>query len=90
MTNLNELNNDAKNKAKDLYNEGKNEVESLTSQLANNACNLYEEGKKKINQIEDKVSDYSDELITKVKEQPLSSLLVAGGVGFLLSLLLNK
>ncbi|MBA2652301.1 MAG: DUF883 family protein [Tatlockia sp.] len=90
MSDFRDLKNEAKNKGKDLYNEGKNEAESLASHLAESASNLYEEGKKKVNSIEDKVCDYSDELITKVKDQPLTSLLIAGGVGFLLSVLLKK
>ncbi|MBA2657858.1 MAG: DUF883 domain-containing protein [Tatlockia sp.] len=90
MSDLNQIKNDAKSKASNLYNEGKKEAESLAAQLANGASDLYEEGKKRVGQFEDTVCDYSDELVSKVKERPLTSLLVAGGVGFIMSLLLKK
>lgn len=75
--------NNIKNTANDLYEEGKNKAESKANEL-------YEEGKKKVNQIEDNICDYSNEVVKLVKEQPLSSLLIAGSIGFLLSRMLKK
>lgn len=40
--------------------------------------------------ISDAVKEYSDELLKKVQENPLTSVLIAAGVGFLLSTLLKK
>ncbi len=67
---------DAANK---LLNEGK--------KLANE---LYEDGAKKVALAEDSVKEYTGELLFKVKQNPLTSVCVAAGVGFLLSLLLRK
>lgn len=51
---------------------------------------LYEDGCHKVCEAQDSVKEYSDELVKKVKENPLASILIAGGVGFLLSALLRK
>jgi len=68
-----------KEAASDILTDGK--------KLANE---LYEDGLDKANKVEEHVKEYSDEILTKIKENPLSSVLIAGGIGFLLSLLLKK
>lgn len=65
--------------ASELLNEGKKY-----------ASELYQEGLDKVTEAEDHVKKYSDELLKKVQENPLSSLLIAGGIGFLLSKLIKK
>ncbi len=65
--------------ASELLNEGK--------KLAHE---LYEEGLDKVGDVQKDAHEYSDELLKKVKENPLSSILIAGGIGFLLSMLLKK
>ena len=65
--------------AETFINEGK--------KLANE---LYEEGKTRVGDAEDSIKEYSDQLLTNVQKNPLTAILVAGGVGFLLSLLLKK
>lgn len=65
--------------ATELLNEGK--------KLAHE---LYEEGLDKVNSVQQDAQEYSDHLLKKVKENPLSSILIAGGVGFLISMLLKK
>ncbi|HHF7345935.1 TPA: hypothetical protein ACPSKE_002004 [Legionella feeleii] len=65
--------------ANHLLNEGK--------KLANE---VYEDGLNKLEDVQDELKVYSDELLKKVQKNPLTSLLIAGGVGFLLSLLLKK
>ena len=65
--------------ASDLLNDGK--------KLANE---LYKESLNQANAIEDQVKEYSDTLLKKVQENPLASVLIAGGIGFLLSTLLKK
>lgn len=54
------------------------------------ANDVYEEGLNKLEGVQDELKEYSDELLKKVQKNPLTSLLIAGGVGFLLSLLLKK
>lgn len=64
--------------ASELLQEGK--------KLANE---LYKEGLNKINEAEDTMKEQSDLLIKKIKENPLGAVLIAGGIGFLLSKLLK-
>lgn len=54
------------------------------------AAELYEEGLKKIEAAQKEAGTYSDELLEKVREHPLKAILIAGGVGLLLSALLRK
>ena len=54
------------------------------------AHELYEDGLKKLNIVQKEAADYSDELLQKVREHPLKAILIAGGVGLILSALLRK
>ncbi len=65
--------------AEGLLNEGK--------KLANE---VYKEGLNKVCEAEDNIKEYSDELLVKVQKNPLAAILIAGGVGFLLSMLIKK
>jgi ElaB/YqjD/DUF883 family membrane-anchored ribosome-binding protein len=65
--------------ASDLLNEGK--------KWTNEICN---EGMNKVNEVEESLKDSSDQLLKKIKANPLASVLIAGGVGFLLSKILSK
>jgi ElaB/YqjD/DUF883 family membrane-anchored ribosome-binding protein len=65
--------------AADLLDEGK--------KLANE---LYDDGLKRVNVTKKEAEVYTDELLEQVRENPLKSVLIAGGIGFLLSALLRK
>ena len=54
------------------------------------ANEMRDEGLNKVSQAEDQFKESTDQLLRKVQENPLSSLLIAGGVGFLLSRILRK
>lgn len=54
------------------------------------AQEIYEDGVSKVSEAEANVKEYSDQLVKKVQENPLSSLVIAAGVGFLLSKLFHK
>ena len=54
------------------------------------AHELHDEGLNKVNHVEDQVKEYSDQLLKKVQENPLTSILIAGGIGFLLSKILKR
>ncbi|WP_133137553.1 DUF883 domain-containing protein [Legionella rowbothamii] len=84
MSNFNQMSEDAKNKYNQLYNEGRKKVESLDHQLTEGVV------KDKIKNLEDSVFEYTEEVLNKVKEKPLTSMLIAGGIGYLLSHLLKK
>ncbi|AYK03138.1 hypothetical protein [Legionella sainthelensi] len=86
MSNYNDMMEEPKNKANELYNKGKEKVESF----ADEASHLYAEGKMKLTDVEQSVCEQTEELKNKVKENPLVSLLIAGSIGYLLSYLLKK
>lgn len=65
--------------AKDLLDDGK--------KLANE---VYEQGMNKVNEAGTNVKQYTDDLLIRVKENPMASILIAGGIGFLLSSLLKN
>ena len=65
--------------ASDLFDEGKKW-----------AHEMQDEGFDRVNQAEEKFKECSDQLLKKVQDNPLTSILIAGGVGFLLSRLLKK
>jgi ElaB/YqjD/DUF883 family membrane-anchored ribosome-binding protein len=73
---------------------GKSHVEQAASELLRDGRKLanaiYEDGINKVNETEDHLKEYSDDLLRKVQENPLASVLIAGGVGFLLSIILRK
>ena len=70
---------DVRAAASDLLDEGK--------KLANE---VREEGMNMVNEAEDNLKEYSDHLLKKIQENPLASVLIAGGIGFLLSKILKK
>lgn len=76
--------------ATDLLNESKKYAGELYEEGINKVNSLYEESIDKAHQAEDAIKLYSDELLKKVQQNPLASVLIAGGIGFLLSKLLKK
>lgn len=54
------------------------------------ATKLYADGWDQVESAEDTMKDYSDQLVKKVQKNPVASVLIAGGIGFLLSVLLKK
>ncbi len=64
-----------------------NELLTESKKLANE---LYEEGLNKLSEAEQQLKDYSELFTKKIQEKPLTSLIIAGGIGFLLSKLLKK
>lgn len=51
---------------------------------------LYEEGVSKASEVEENLKEHSDRLLKKIQDNPLASVLIAGGIGFLLSRLMKK
>ena len=64
-----------------------NDLLAESKKLANE---IYEEGLNRITEAEQQIKDYSEQLINKIQEKPLTSILIAGGIGFLLSKLIRK
>jgi ElaB/YqjD/DUF883 family membrane-anchored ribosome-binding protein len=51
---------------------------------------IYDEGRHKVEELQDEIRKNSDMLIEKVQEKPVQFLLIAAGIGFILSRLLHK
>jgi ElaB/YqjD/DUF883 family membrane-anchored ribosome-binding protein len=54
------------------------------------ASELYEEGKNRVSEAQNNIKEYSDQIARRVNEKPLMSLLIAGGIGFLLSAIFRR
>ncbi|MFA5960298.1 MAG: DUF883 domain-containing protein [Tatlockia sp.] len=83
------LNGEKEKLAKQL-NEAKEQGEHLYEHMKDKASHLVEEGKKTVCEAEECMKEYGDELIQFVKEKPIAAVLIAGGLGFILSSLLKK
>lgn len=57
------------------------------SKLANE---IYEENLEKINEAKESIKAYSNEMSQKIKDNPVGSLLIGVGIGYLLSHLIGK
>lgn len=79
-----------RDKANKIYDNVKNETENVYQQFKDSACHMYEEGRKKVSNAQDYLEGQSKELKNAVKDMPLTSLIIAGGIGYLLSLLMKK
>lgn len=62
-------------------------AEALYHQVKNKASDIYEHT---VCEAHDHIKHHTDNLVKHVHEKPLSSLLIAGGIGFILSTLLRK
>ncbi len=65
--------------AEDLIKEGK--------KFANE---VYQQGVDQVTNTEELVKDYSEKLVQKIQEKPITSVLLAAGVGILLASFLRK
>lgn len=79
-----------KQAAASTYEEIKEAAENLYDHTKVRAQDIYEGSKDKIRQTQENFQEYSDEIIQMVKDKPITSLLIAGGIGFILSALLRK
>lgn len=84
--NYNERNNIKNNEEKPI----KKAAQDLVDDGKKLANEVYEQGVNKVNEAGTNVRQYTDDLMVHVKENPLTSVLIAGGIGFLLSSLMKK
>lgn len=94
MRDFNENKKEIKNKASSLYDSAKEnatnayyqtkpKAEELMDQVSSTASDLYESGKQKVNQAEGYVEDSMAYMAHSVRKQPLTSVLIAAGIGYL-------
>ncbi len=50
----------------------------------------YEDGLQRLNTTEHELEQYADQMVTRIKKNPLKAVLIAGGIGFLFASLLKK
>ncbi|WP_058533448.1 hypothetical protein [Legionella saoudiensis] len=65
--------------ASELLKEGKKWANEMCDEGINRAC-----------EAEENLRECTDQLLKKVQQNPLTSILIAGGVGFLLSKIMRK
>lgn len=67
----------------------KEHVVEAASDLVNEskkyANELYEQGIHKVTETEESIKEYSDQLLNKVQQNPLTAVLIAGGIGYVLA-----
>lgn len=81
-------------KEKAAFNREKNHLSDAAGNLLHEGKKLvnelYEDGLDKVNEAQRSAKQCSDDLLDQVQKNPLTSVLIAAGVGFLLSSLLKK
>jgi ElaB/YqjD/DUF883 family membrane-anchored ribosome-binding protein len=85
-----ELGENAKAKVASTYEDLKHNAESIVHQVKEKTADLYEEGKHKVSDIQDSAIDYADDFVKTIKDKPLTSVLIAAGIGYVMSHLLKK
>lgn len=65
-------------------------AEALLNEGKKFAHEVYQEGIHKVSDAEDVVKECSDKLVQKIHDKPLTSVLIAAGVGMLLAAFLRK
>ena len=78
-----ELYDTAKENASKAYKGTKPKVDELGAQISDTASDLYEAGKDKVHQVEDYIEDSITSFSKSIRKQPLTSVLVAAGIGYL-------
>ena len=93
MDNVN-FRNDGSKSTEDHTNKIKSSANDLLDESKKLASDLYQQGvnkmSAKVSDAEESIQDYSDKLVSKIQTNPLSSVLIAAGVGILLSSLFKK
>ncbi|MDI1353091.1 MAG: hypothetical protein PSV35_10070 [bacterium] len=79
-----------KDRASSTYENVRDNAEHLAHQAKNTASELYNEGRRKVTDVCDATCEHTENLAITIRNKPLTSVLVAAGVGFILSQLFKK
>ena len=79
-----------KEKSSETYKDVKHKAETLTDNAKDTMNNLYKGSKDKLSSLETCIEEYTHDMIKQVKEKPITALLIAGGIGFVISKLMNQ
>lgn len=74
----------AKDKITDTYNETKDKADEMVDQISSTASDLYESGQEHIIQVEEYLEECVSSVAKSVRAKPLTSLMIAGGIGYLI------
>ena len=74
-----------KDNAEKTYDHSKNKAEELITKVKGSVSDFYNSNKEKIVQAEDYVEESIKSLNNAIIKQPLSSILIAAGIGYLFS-----
>lgn len=80
-----ELYDTAKEKVGNAYYETKPKAEELANQIGSTATDLYQSGKAELSKAEGYIEDSLANLSGSIRNQPLTSVLIAAGIGYLLA-----
>lgn len=73
----------AKENASKAYYKTKPKADELASQITDTASDLYDSGKERFYQAEDYIENSLSSLTTSIRKQPLKSILIAAGIGYI-------
>lgn len=82
--------NNTKDKTEQVYYDVKDKLEETGEKIKSKTHDFLEEGKEQLASLEQSAAEYSEAFINKVKEKPLTSLLLSAGAGFLISRLMKE
>lgn len=83
---MNDKSSDFKNNVDQLTDQG----ETILEHAKHKFSDVYESSKDKFKDLEGCIEEYSEDFVDLVKEHPISSILIAGGIGFLIGHILKK
>ncbi|VEB35322.1 Bacterial protein of uncharacterised function (DUF883) [Legionella sainthelensi] len=78
-----ELYEAAKENTKNAYYETKPKAEELAAQVSTTASDLYRSGKKEVDCAEKYIQKSVEGISQSIQKQPLKSVLISAGIGFL-------
>ncbi|MBA2655915.1 MAG: hypothetical protein H0U70_02910 [Tatlockia sp.] len=91
MNNPNTPRFDATNeKIRDEKDKTLEHADALYQQVKSKANEMYEGGKQTVSEAQDQLKHQTENLAEHVREKPLASLLIAGGIGFILSAIFKR
>ena len=73
----------AKEKAENAYYETKPKAEELAAQIGTTATDLYQSGKEELSKAEQYIEDSVASVYHSIQKKPLTSVLIAAGIGYL-------
>jgi ElaB/YqjD/DUF883 family membrane-anchored ribosome-binding protein len=71
----------SKDKAEDIYDHSKDKAEDMYNQVKDSMHKMYENGKDEVENVQESLEYYSGLLERKIKQKPISSMVIASLIG---------